>query len=70
MNLPDFIKTGESENFEFKEKFDERTIEANWHSWNEDSLHSKGAIWGHNGAKLDNRVVVNYAKFEGFMEKI
>ncbi len=28
MNLPDFIKTGESETVEFKEKFDERTIES------------------------------------------
>ena len=28
MNLPDLIKTGESETFEFKEKFDERTIES------------------------------------------
>ena len=28
MNLPDLIKTGESETVEFKEKFDERTIES------------------------------------------
>ncbi|MBE0523981.1 MAG: putative DNA binding domain-containing protein [Methanosarcinales archaeon] len=28
MNLPDLIKTGESENIEFKEKFDEQTIES------------------------------------------
>lgn len=52
MNLPDLIKTGESENLEFKEKFDEGTIEANWHHWGGDSLHFKRAILGHNGAKL------------------
>ena len=28
MNLPDLIKTGESDTVEFKEKFDERTIES------------------------------------------
>lgn len=28
MNLPDLIKTGESETVEFKEKFDERCIES------------------------------------------
>ena len=28
MNLPDLIKTGESNTFEFKEKFDEQTIES------------------------------------------
>jgi len=28
MNLPDLIKTGESETVEFKEKFDERAIES------------------------------------------
>ena len=28
MNLPDIIKTGESDTVEFKEKFDERTIES------------------------------------------
>ena len=28
MNLPDLIKSGESETVEFKEKFDERTIES------------------------------------------
>jgi len=28
MNHPDLIKTGESENIEFKEKFDERTIDS------------------------------------------
>ncbi|TFH39339.1 MAG: hypothetical protein E4G94_11105 [ANME-2 cluster archaeon] len=28
MNLPDLIKTGESETVEFKEKIDERTIES------------------------------------------
>jgi len=28
MNLQDLIKTGESENIEFKEKFDEQTIES------------------------------------------
>ena len=28
MNLPDLIKTGESDTIEFKEKFDERTIES------------------------------------------
>ncbi|TFH42863.1 MAG: ATP-binding protein [ANME-2 cluster archaeon] len=28
MNLPHLIKTGESENIEFKEIFDERTIES------------------------------------------
>jgi ATP-dependent DNA helicase RecG len=28
MNLPDLIKTGESNTVEFKEKFDERTIES------------------------------------------
>ncbi|MCD4843285.1 MAG: putative DNA binding domain-containing protein [Methanosarcinales archaeon] len=28
MNLPDQIKTGESETVEFKEKFDEQTIES------------------------------------------
>ncbi len=27
MNLPDLIKTGESETVEFKDKFDEQTIE-------------------------------------------
>ena len=69
MNLQDLIKTGESENLEFKEKFDERTIEANWHHWNGDSLHSKGANGAIIGPNFDNRVVVN-AKFEGFMEKI
>ena len=28
MNLPHLIKTGESDTVEFKEKFDERTIES------------------------------------------
>ena len=28
MNLPDLIKTGESDTVEFKEKFDEQTIES------------------------------------------
>jgi len=28
MNLQDLIKTGESDTVEFKEKFDERTIES------------------------------------------
>ena len=79
MNLPDLIKTGESETVEFKEKFDERTIEsaaAELYTLyiivktpTTPQRRHKDAKWAIMGSNVDKRVVVN-ARFEGFMEKI
>ncbi len=57
MNLPDLIKTGESETIEFKGKFDERCIE------------SSVALTTQEGVSF-SLAEVNYVRFERLVEGV